>query len=204
MSAFMVSNHLMQKVVTAVLQNTDEFATIQTFRGRLVDDPPTDGQCKAAEDIGKRLFSMNAAAIKARYSFLPQRPVFKFAGWAAATPVEQFKAIRCLLYQSCEGTVPNGRRAAVQGTVEMPSAPERVKVSTDAGPPRFSTVRPRPACNSALGSGRHQLKASGLFSFSFALETAERLSRMRHGRVRVARHASALYVRPWAADSMPV
>jgi hypothetical protein len=109
MSAFMVSNVLMNKVVTAVMQNTEEFATIPTFRGQIVDDPPTDAQCKVAEDIGKRLFSMNAAAIKARYGFLPQRPVFKLAGWAAATPVEQFKAIRCLLYQSCEGTVPTGR-----------------------------------------------------------------------------------------------
>jgi hypothetical protein len=109
MSAFMVSNVVMQKVVTAVLQNTDEFATIPTFRGQIVDNPPTDAQYKAAEEIGKRLFSMNTAAIKARYSFLPQRPVFKFAGWADATPVEQFKAIRCLLYQSCEGAVPNGR-----------------------------------------------------------------------------------------------
>jgi hypothetical protein len=109
MSAFMVSNVVMQKVVTAVLQNTDEFATIPTFRGQIVDNPPTDAQCKAAEEIGKRLFSMNTAAIKARYIFLPQRPVFKFAGSADATPVEQFKAIRCLLYQSCEGAVPNGR-----------------------------------------------------------------------------------------------
>src|SRR6266851_4479131 len=86
MLAFMVSNVLMQKVVTAVLQNTDQFATIPTFRGQIVDDPPTDAQCKAAEDIGKRLFGMNAAAIKARYGFLPQRPVFKFAGWVAASP----------------------------------------------------------------------------------------------------------------------
>ena len=101
MSAFMVS--------TAILQNTDEFAIIQTFRSRLVDDPPTESQCKAAEDIGRRLFGMNAAAIKARYGFLPQRRFLKFAGWTEATPVEQFKAIRCLLYQSCEGTVPNGR-----------------------------------------------------------------------------------------------
>src|ERR1700736_5257708 len=76
MSAFMVSNHLMQKVVTAVLQNTDHFATIQTFRGQIVDDLPSDAQCQAAEDIGKRLFGMNIAAIKARYGFLPQRPVF--------------------------------------------------------------------------------------------------------------------------------
>jgi hypothetical protein len=95
--------------VTAVLQNTDEFATLQTFRGRLVDDPPTDAQRRAADDIGKRLFGMNAAAIKARYGILPQRPAFKFASWAVATPVEQFKAIRCLLYQSCEGSVPKGR-----------------------------------------------------------------------------------------------
>jgi hypothetical protein len=108
MSAFMVRNYLMQQVVTAILQNTNEFATIPTFRGQIVDDPPTNAQCKAAEDIGKRLFSMNAAAIKARYGFLPQRPVFKFASWAAATPVEQFKTIRCLLYQACEGIVPNG------------------------------------------------------------------------------------------------
>jgi hypothetical protein len=109
MSAFMVSNVLMQKVVTAVLQNTDQFATIPTFRGQIVDDPPSDAQRQVAEKIGKRLFGMNAAAIKGRYGFLPQRPVFKFAGWADATPFEQFKAIRCLLYQSCEGTVPSGR-----------------------------------------------------------------------------------------------
>jgi len=99
----------MQKVVTAVLHNADEFATVQTFRGHLVDDPPTDTQRRAADDIGKRLFGMNAAAIKARYGTLPQRPAFKFAGWADASPVEQFKAIRCLLYQACEGSVPKGR-----------------------------------------------------------------------------------------------
>jgi hypothetical protein len=99
----------MQKVVTAILQNTDEFATIQTFRGLLVDDPPIDAQRQAAEDIGKRLFGMNAAAIKARYGTLLQSPAFKFAGWAEATPIGQFKAIRCLLYQSCEGAVPKGR-----------------------------------------------------------------------------------------------
>ena len=109
MSAFIVSSHLMQKVVTAILQNTDKFAAIQTFRGQLVDDPPTDAQRQTGEDIGKRLFGMNAAAIKARYGTLPQRSAFRFAGWADATQVEQFKAIRCLLYQACEGTVPKGR-----------------------------------------------------------------------------------------------
>jgi hypothetical protein len=131
MSAFMVSNHLMQKVVTAVLQNTDEFATIPTFRGRLVDDPPIDAQCKAAEDIGKRLFGMNAAAIKARYGVLPPRPVFKFADWADASPVEQFKAIRCLLYQSCEGSVPNGRLYSELNRVAGELAQRIVQDSSD-------------------------------------------------------------------------
>jgi len=86
MSSFMVSNQLMHKVVTGIQQNTDEFATIRTFRGHFVDDPLTDRQRKAAEQIGKRLFGMNAAAIKARYGTLPQRPAFKFAGWAGGNP----------------------------------------------------------------------------------------------------------------------
>ena len=136
MSAFMVSNHLMQKVVTAILQNTDRFGTIQTLRGQLVDDPPSDAQRQTGADIGKRLFGMNAAAINARYGTLPQRPAFKFAGWADATPIEQFKAIRCLLYQSCEGSVPKGQlygelnrvagelaQRIVQGSPEYEKAP---------------------------------------------------------------------------------
>jgi hypothetical protein len=64
--------------VTAILQNTDKFVTSQTFRGRLVDDPPTDAQRQAAEEIGKRLLVMNAAAIKARCGYFPQRPRYGF------------------------------------------------------------------------------------------------------------------------------
>ena len=70
MSAFMVSSRLMQKVVTAILQNTDQFGTIQTLRGQLVDDPPSDAQRQTGAAIGKRLFGMNATAIKARYGNL--------------------------------------------------------------------------------------------------------------------------------------
>ena len=32
-----------------------------------------------------------------------------FEKWADANPVEQFKAMCCLLYQCCEGKVPNSR-----------------------------------------------------------------------------------------------
>jgi hypothetical protein len=109
MSAFMVSSCLMQKVVTAILQNTDKFATIETSRGRLVDDPLTDTQRKAAEQIGKRLFAMNAAAIQGALRHLAPAAGLKFAGWAEAAQIEQFKPMRCLLYQACEGSVPSGR-----------------------------------------------------------------------------------------------
>jgi hypothetical protein len=36
-------------------------------------------------------------------------PEFAFEKWADATPVEQFAAMRCVLYQCCEGKVPNSQ-----------------------------------------------------------------------------------------------
>src|SRR5580704_3835365 len=163
MSAFMVSNHLMQQVVTAILQTTDKFATIQTFRGQIVDDPPTDAQCKAAEDIGKRLFGMNAAAIKARYAFLPQRPVFKLTGWAARTPVEQYKAIRCLLYQSCEGILAtfNGYDPAIsrQRREDLCNAALDTRAATLEAARQFGGVH-RTAGNEQQGLNRQGLLVS--------------------------------------------
>jgi hypothetical protein len=110
-SAFMVNTSVMAKVVTAILQNTDEFAAIETFRGHLVDDPLTDGQKEAGTKIGRKLFLMNRRALCARYGHGEhlRLPEFVFEKWADATPVEQFAAMRCLLYQCCEGKVPNDR-----------------------------------------------------------------------------------------------
>ena len=111
MSAFMVNTRLMTKVVTAILQNADQFAAIETFRGHLVDDPLTDAQREAGVKIGRKLFRMNRRALHTRYG--PgehlNSPEFVFEKWANADPVEQFKAIRCLLYQCCEGNVPHSR-----------------------------------------------------------------------------------------------
>jgi hypothetical protein len=111
MSSFMVNTCVMAKFVTAVLQNTDEFAAIETLRGQLVDDPLTDPQKEAGTKIGRKLFLMNRRALRARYGdgdFLAL-PKFVFEKWCDATPVEQFAAMRCLLYQCCEGRVPNDR-----------------------------------------------------------------------------------------------
>ena len=52
---------------------------------------------------------MNRRALSARYGCGDhlRRPEFVSEKWADATPVEQFKAITCLLYQCSEGDVPN-------------------------------------------------------------------------------------------------
>ena len=111
MSAFMVNTNVMAKVVTAILQNTNQFSTIQTFRGRLVDNPLTDAQRAAGTQIGRKLFLMNRKALRARYGHGEHLrvPEYVFEKWADATTVEQFAAMRCLLCQCCEGRVPHSR-----------------------------------------------------------------------------------------------
>src|ERR1700751_1562951 len=108
MSAFMVNTNVMAKVVTAILLNFDTFDGASTCRVKLLA-APTDEQKDAGTKIGRKLFLMNRRALRARYGCGDhlRLPEFAFERWADATPVEQFKAIVCLLYQCCEGKVPN-------------------------------------------------------------------------------------------------
>jgi hypothetical protein len=54
---------------------------------------------------------LNTRALCARYGRGDhlRAPEFVFEKWADASPVEQFKAMSCLLYQCCEGDVPHSR-----------------------------------------------------------------------------------------------
>jgi hypothetical protein len=72
---------------------------------------PTDAQKEAGTKIGRKLFLMNRRALGARYECSSRFPLpqFVFAKWADATPVEQFKAMCCLLYQCSEGKIPESR-----------------------------------------------------------------------------------------------
>jgi hypothetical protein len=107
MSAFMVNSNVMAKVVTAILLNLDTFDGESTCRVKLLA-APTDEQKEAGTKIGRKLFLMNRRALRARYGCSGDRLVeFLFEKWADATPVEQFRAIHCLLYQCSEGNVPN-------------------------------------------------------------------------------------------------
>ena len=107
MSAFIVNTTVMAKVVTAILLNRDMFDGESTCRVALLADP-TDAQKEAGTKIGRKLFLLNRKALRARYGCSTLGlPYFVFDKWADVSPVEQFKAISCLLYQCCEDKVPN-------------------------------------------------------------------------------------------------
>ena len=108
MSAFMVNNNVMAKVVTAILLNLDTFDGEGTCRVALLASP-SDAQKEAGTKIGRKLFQLNRRALGARYECGDRFPLpqFVFEKWADAAPVEQFKAMCCLLYQCSEGKVPN-------------------------------------------------------------------------------------------------
>ena len=110
MSAFMVNANVMAKVVTAILLNLDMFDGESTCRAVLLA-VPTDAQKEAGTKIGKKLFLLNRRALRARYERSDRFPLpqFVFEKWADAGPVEQFKAMCCLLYQCREGEVPNSQ-----------------------------------------------------------------------------------------------
>jgi hypothetical protein len=110
MSAFMVNTNVMAKVVTAILLNFDKFDGDTTCRVALLA-APTSAQIEAGTNIGRKLFLLNRRALRARYGCGDHLrfPEFVFERWADATPVEQFKAMCCLLYQCCEGKVSDSR-----------------------------------------------------------------------------------------------
>ena len=110
MSAFMINTNVMAKVVTAILLNLDQFDGESTCRVALLASP-TDAQKEAGTKIGRKLFLMNRRALRARYGCGDhlRLPEFVFERWADATPVQQFKAMSCLLYQCHEGKVHESR-----------------------------------------------------------------------------------------------
>ena len=110
MSAFIVNTKVMAKVVTAILLNLDMFDGESTSRTALLASP-TDAQKDAGTKIGRKLFLMNRRALYARYGCGGDIRLaeFVFERWADARPVEQFKALHCLLYQCCEEKSPNSR-----------------------------------------------------------------------------------------------
>ena len=109
MSAFIVNTTVMAKVVTAILLNLETFDGESTCRTAMLA-APTDAQKEVGTKIGQKLFLMNRRALCARYGLGDHLrvPEFIFEKWADAPPIEQFAALRCLLYQCHEGKVLEG------------------------------------------------------------------------------------------------
>jgi hypothetical protein len=132
----MVTANVMTKVVTAILLNCDTFHGEGTCRAAFLSTP-TDAQKEAGTKIGRKFFLLHGQILRAQYGCSTvSLPDFIFDELADATPVEQFKAMRCLLDQCCKGKAANRQlydeldRAAgelAQGIVQ--DLPEYDKVS---------------------------------------------------------------------------
>ena len=113
MSSFMVNSNVMNKVVTAILLNLDAFNGESTCRTVMLA-APTDAQKEAGTKIGRKLLLMNRRALCARYGCGEHLlvPEFVFEKWADATPIEQFAALRCLLYSVTKEKCTRARSTA--------------------------------------------------------------------------------------------
>ena len=85
MSAFIVSEKTMNRAVHALM--------------------PPGAPCEACDEMGKQLYRLNAEAVLQRYGRPDDVPDYKYAVVFPAL-IQQFKSLRCLIYQCSEGTVP--------------------------------------------------------------------------------------------------
>ena len=113
MSAFIVNTNVMAKSRDGNPAQTRRIRrrAQAAWHYSLLRSAPTGAQKEAGTKIGQKLFRLNRRALRARYGSGEHLnvPKFVFENWADATPVEQFKAMCCVLYQCCEGDVPNSR-----------------------------------------------------------------------------------------------
>lgn len=117
MSAFFVGDECLTRCVTAMMQCA--------FPEAPLDDSQTATRA-AAERLGRKLREMNIAALRARYGdrldASETDPSYSFPGFSGSTPVEQWKALHCLIYQCTEGDIDTWplyeRCGAVAATME--------------------------------------------------------------------------------------
>jgi hypothetical protein len=104
MSAFIVSETCMNRVVTAALFHSNS----PSFCGIPIPEYP-EPDCKEGSTIGKVLYALNRAAVRSRYpdkrefATVPKR--YRY-GRADDPKAALLKAIHCLIYQCSEGNVP--------------------------------------------------------------------------------------------------
>lgn len=104
MSAFIVSNECMQKVMH-YLTKCRSFGVSSDPFFVFVGDPRVDR--KAEIECANALFAMNAEAVNDRYAHhAPESAPTYAPGGLPVSKMASYKAIRSLLYQCSEGDVP--------------------------------------------------------------------------------------------------
>lgn len=104
MSAFIISEECMRRVVTSILDARGQrcWGAPKSMGGVLLDAPD------AADCLAAALYGLNARAVYQRYWH--EEPIPEYAHRSlASTPLEAHKAVCCLLYQCAEGDVPQTR-----------------------------------------------------------------------------------------------
>lgn len=112
MSAFVIDESVMHKVVRAIAQH------------RTVFGPAVTRSCAGLDEIGRALFAMNIDAVTQRYPDCKANPInlpgtvgcekfpatYRFSDnhlpMTKKDRIDSYKAIQCLLYQCSEGNVP--------------------------------------------------------------------------------------------------
>jgi hypothetical protein len=96
MSAFIVDSKTIDRVVSFIIANRQEFFSVSTRDGG-----------NAAYRIGRLLLALNTQAVNHRYTSEHWKvPEYEFKR-VAVTDMQAYKSIGCLLYQCSEGDVPN-------------------------------------------------------------------------------------------------
>lgn len=90
MSAFIISDQTMHRVVHAFAKHHDIAAM----------------DCASLDELGRRFYILNAAAVAARYGEADEPADYRYAPLGEVPLVHMYKALDCLIYQCSEGDVP--------------------------------------------------------------------------------------------------
>ena len=105
MSAFIVSDKTMARVVNAVVKKTNGYEAGHFYLFGTV--PMEAGKPDSLSKLGTALYQMNADAVNQRYGDTDKGPVYHHRNiWPESNSYQDLKAVHCLLYQASEGNVP--------------------------------------------------------------------------------------------------
>lgn len=104
MSAFIVSEPTMQKVVCGIQRVAKDWTHLRTLVG------VKDNECTEWDTLGARLFNLNRYAVTERYGNSDHWPLESYEtcfvasnAFSGFTDIQCLKAMKCLRYQCSEG-----------------------------------------------------------------------------------------------------